>query len=141
MDFNAIQAVSQTTAGQASYESARTSAEASRFADELKRARNNLGTNAAASADAAKAAAQDKKLKQACEGFEEMFMEIMYKQMRDTVPENSLFGSSNADKILESMRDSELMKQASASGGIGLADILYRQMKKDSEAIVPTAAK
>ena len=138
MEFNAIQAASQATAGQASYDSARTAAEASHFADELKNAQNNLRSTSVSSTDAAKAAAQDKKLRQACEGFEEMFMEIMYKQMRDTVPEDSLFGSSNADKILESMRDSEFMKQAAASGGIGLADMLYRQMKKDSEAIVPT---
>jgi flagellar protein FlgJ len=57
------------------------------------------------------------------------------------VPENSLLGNSNADKILSSMRDSELMKQAAASGGIGLADMLYRQIKKDSEAIVPAVSK
>ena len=141
MEFSAIQAAAQTAAGQASYDSAKTAAEASHFADALKNAQSNLRSSAVSSTDAAKAAAQDKKLRQACEGFEEMFMEIMYKQMRDTVPENSLFGSSNADKILESMRDSELMKHAASSGGIGLADMLYRQMKKDSEAIVPTAAK
>ncbi len=141
MEFNAIQSVAQTTAGQSSYDSAKTEADASRFADALKNAQNNLQSASVTSTDAAKAAAQDKKLKQACEGFEEMFMEIMYKQMRDTVPENSLLGNSNADKILSSMRDSELMKQAAASGGIGLADMLYRQIKKDSEAIVPAVSK
>ena len=141
MDLGAIQAASQVTAGQASYESARTTAEAAKFSDALKAASQSLQTEKAGAASGTASAAQDKKLREACEGFEEMFMEIMYKQMRDTVPEDSLFGSSNADKILQSMRDSELMKQAAASGGIGLADMLYKQMKKDSEAIAVAAPK
>ena len=137
MDFNTLQAVARSTAGQASYDSSRAAAEAARFSDKLKAAQQNLqAANGTSTADTAQAAAQDKKLRDACAGFEEMFMEIMYKQMRETVPEDSLFGNSNANKIFESMRDSELMKQAAASGGVGLADMLYKQMKKNSEAIV-----
>ena len=72
---------------------------------------------------------QDKKLKEACQGFEAMFMELMYKKMRDTVPEDSLFGNSNANKIWQSMLDSELMQQGAKAGGMGLADMLYKQLK------------
>ena len=72
---------------------------------------------------------QAKKLREACEGFEAMFLSMMYKQMRATVPESGLFGKkSNAIKIFEDMRDTELMNAAAKSGGIGLADMMYKQL-------------
>lgn len=82
---------------------------------------------------AAKQAAEDKKLREACQDFEAMFMSIMYKQMRNTVPENDLFGKSNGQKIFESMLDDEVMKNASKAGGMGLGDMLYRQLKLESK--------
>ena len=35
---------------------------------------------------------------------------------------------SNAIKIFEDMRDTELMNAAAKSGGIGLADMMYKQL-------------
>jgi flagellar protein FlgJ len=71
---------------------------------------------------------EDKKLKEACKGFETMFLQMMYRSMRATVPESPLFGKSNAMSIFEEMRDNELMKQTAESGGLGLADIIYKQL-------------
>ena len=62
--------------------------------------------------------------------------------MRDTVPEDSLFGNSNSDKILQSMLDTEQMNQAAKSGGLGLADMLYQQLSRQQSAMnTQTAAK
>lgn len=73
--------------------------------------------------------AQAKKLREACEGFEAMFLSMMYKQMRATVPEGGLFGKkSNALEIFEDMRDTEMMNAAAKSGGIGIADMMYQQL-------------
>ena len=70
-----------------------------------------------------------KKLREACQGFEAMFLSMMYKQMRATVPDNELFGKkSNALEIFEDMRDTELMNAAAKSGGIGIADMMYKQL-------------
>lgn len=71
---------------------------------------------------------QDKALKEACKGFEAMFLGMMYKAMRQTVPEDKLFGESNGQKIFQDMRDEELMKSVAESGGVGLADMMYRQL-------------
>ena len=79
-------------------------------------------------------ALQDKKLREACQGFEAMFMELMYKEMRGTVPEDTLFGESNAHKIWQSMLDSELMQESAKAGGVGLADMLYEQLKPSVQA-------
>lgn len=70
----------------------------------------------------------EKRLREACEGFEAMLMGIMYKEMRSTVPKNELFGDDNAHSIWQSMLDTALMDEAAKTGGIGLAEILYKQL-------------
>jgi len=72
--------------------------------------------------------AQDKQLKEACKGFESMFLSLMYKEMRNTVPKDPLFGESNAMSIFKDFQDTEMMKNVAESGGIGLADMLYKQL-------------
>lgn len=74
----------------------------------------------------------DAKLKEACEQFEALFLDLMYKEMRKTVPKDSLFGDSNADNILRSMQETEMTKNLAHAGGVGLADMLYRQIGKQN---------
>ena len=88
--------------GSSSYRSAQAAADGAKFKDLLKTAEQQLKTSGTEAS-----AVQDKKLKEACTGFEAMFMNLMYSKMRDTVPEDSLFGNSNSDKILQSMLDTE----------------------------------
>lgn len=72
----------------------------------------------------------DAKLKDACVQFEAMFLDLMYKEMRKTVPADSLLGDSNADNILRAMHDTEMTKNLAQAGGVGLGDMLYRQIKQ-----------
>ncbi len=115
---------------------ARQQVRAQRFTQDMNRMQNSAEVSAAGTLDgaAAKQAAEDKKLREACQDFEAMFMSIMYKQMRNTVPENELFGKSNGEKIFESMLDDEVMKNASKAGGVGLGDMLYRQLKLETKS-------
>ena len=84
---------------------------------------------ASTATDEEKARAQlEKRLKDACEGFESMLLSIMYKEMRNTVPKNQLFGDDNAHEIWQSMLDTAMMEEAAKSGGIGLAELLYKQL-------------
>lgn len=57
-----------------------------------------------------------------------MFLSMMYRQMRATVPDNTLFGKSNSQKIWQSMLDDSLMEEVSKAGGVGLADMIYKQL-------------
>lgn len=68
------------------------------------------------------------KVREACRGFETMFLSMMYRQMRATVPDNTLFGKSNSQKIWQSMLDDSLMEEVSKAGGVGLADMIYKQL-------------
>jgi len=67
------------------------------------------------------------KLKDACREFEALFMQMMYRQMKRTVPESSLLPKSTARRIFEEMLDEELINNAKERG-VGIADILYRQL-------------
>jgi len=109
-----------------SAQAAATDGQNKKFVDALKTAQTE--------ASKAKSAAADKKLKAACEGFEEMFLDLMYSKMRETVPEDSLFGQSNGEKTMQSMLDSEMTKHMAKAGGIGLGDMIYKQMKKTNQA-------
>ncbi len=82
----------------------------------------------------AKEAKEDAKLKEACKGFEAMFLNMMYREMRNTVPKNELFGNSNADDILRDMLDTQMVDNIADGGGVGLADMLYKQLKFDAKA-------
>lgn len=116
------------------YNSAAQTASSANFSKVLNEMQQKASKASKANAEDKKAAKQDKELKDACKGFEAMFLSMMYKEMRATVPENTLFGKSNAEKIFEDMRDTELMKNVADSGGVGLADMMYRQLSPQLKA-------
>lgn len=60
--------------------------------------------------------------------FESIFLGYMLKQMRKTVPEDPLFGQSNAKDIFFDMYDDATAKEMAKAGGIGLAIMLYKQL-------------
>lgn len=94
------------------------------FAEELAKAQKNTLDDPA----------YQKELKEACKGFESMFMQMMWKEMKDTVPENSLFGESNGEKIFRDMLDTEMLDRMSDAGGVGLADLMYDQLTAQYQA-------
>lgn len=65
-------------------------------------------------------------LKPVTQQFEAIFLNMMLKSMRASVPESSLFGSE-AMKTLGQMRDMQL-SQALSTRGIGLADMMQQQL-------------
>ncbi len=66
-------------------------------------------------------------IKQVAKQFESLFVQMMLKSMRDTLPENELFGSKN-EKVYQDMYDKQLSMQISDGKGIGLADVIERQL-------------
>ena len=70
----------------------------------------------------------DQAIKAAAQQFESIFINMMLKSMRDTVPEDSMFGGHTMDSYMN-MMDQQLAVDLSVNGGIGLADIIERQLK------------
>ena len=84
-------------------------------------------------------AAKDKKLREACQGFESIFIQKMWEQMRATVPESS-FMHGKEEKFWQGMYDQELAKHMASAGGIGLADMMYEQMTRSLVSASRTTA-
>ncbi|WP_250277697.1 rod-binding protein [[Clostridium] colinum] len=79
---------------------------------------------------------EDEELKKACVQFESYFLNMMFKSMRKTVISNEgIFQKSNAEKMFQEMLDQELTKKMANQGGIGLADMMYKQLNKQSNAM------
>jgi peptidoglycan hydrolase FlgJ len=72
-------------------------------------------------------------LEKACHQFESLFIKYMLQTMRDTIPENNLFGGGQAEKIYTGMLDDEVAQSISQQRGIGLAAIMYAQMASVDE--------
>lgn len=71
-------------------------------------------------------------LKGAATQFEAMFINMMMKSMRDAVPQEGLMDNQQT-KMFTSMLDQQL-SQTMAKRGMGLADMLVRQMTQNSSA-------
>jgi len=74
------------------------------------------------------------RLKEACKDFEGLMLQMMYSQMKRTVPESGLFEKSIGREIFESMLDEEIINNVKERG-IGLAEMLYAQLGRNMEKI------
>lgn len=70
----------------------------------------------------------DEKLKKATQGFEAIFIGKLWEQMRKSVPKEGYLHSREEDTYM-SMFDRELAVKMSESGGIGLGQMLYDELK------------
>ncbi|MDD4701059.1 MAG: rod-binding protein [Desulfovibrio sp.] len=73
---------------------------------------------------------KEKKLREACEGFESIFIQKMWQEMRSTLPKTNML-QGREEQYWQSMYDQELAKSMTAAGGIGLADMMYAQLSRD----------
>ncbi len=73
---------------------------------------------------------KQKELKEACEGFEAIFLNTLLKSMRNTLPKDTLFNSSHDLDTYQSMYDQYLSEElAKGKQSLGLKDFLYQQLK------------
>jgi flagellar protein FlgJ len=68
-------------------------------------------------------------VRQVAQQFESMFTRMMLKSMRDAVGTDPLFGSDQ-EKMYQGMYDDQLSLQLSKGRGLGLADMLVRQLQR-----------
>jgi len=69
-------------------------------------------------------------LKKATEDFEAIFLTMMFKNMRNTVPDGGLVEKSFGRGIYEEMQDEKMAEDISQNGGVGLAKELYQQLSQ-----------
>lgn len=75
-------------------------------------------------------AREEAKLQEACQQFEQLFLNQMLSQMRKTVPKGGLLDGGQSQEMFNGMMDQERAKVWAQEGGIGLANMLFQQMKQ-----------
>lgn len=71
---------------------------------------------------------RDEKLREAVEGFETIFVQKLWSQMRNTIPKNGYL-HSREQETWQSMFDEKFAAKMTEAGGIGLGDMLFEQLQ------------
>jgi flagellar protein FlgJ len=71
---------------------------------------------------------EEKKLKNACEDFEAVLTNILFKTMRETIPKGDPESQNNAMELYESMLDETVAQELSHGPGLGLGKVLFQQL-------------
>ncbi|NLW16081.1 MAG: flagellar biosynthesis protein FlgJ [Firmicutes bacterium] len=83
--------------------------------------------------DVSKMTPEQKQLWESCQGMEQVFLEILLKQMQPTL-KGGLFPESMQRDIYDDMYRQALAEQMAKSGDVGLAAILYRQLQQQQQS-------
>ena len=74
-------------------------------------------------------ATKEKELRKAAEGFEAIFIQKMWDEMRSSLPKDGMYHSKE-EEYWQSMYSQELGKSMASAGGIGLADMMVEQLTR-----------
>ena len=67
--------------------------------------------------------------------FEALFLQSMLKSMREATPGDPLFGDNDAQEMYETMLDQQLALEMASGKGIGIAELLVRQLGGADSAV------
>jgi flagellar protein FlgJ len=71
------------------------------------------------------------KLREATDALETVFINMMLKTMRSSIPETEgFFKKSESEKTFQGMLDEAYSEKMSKAGGIGISDMIFDQFKK-----------
>ncbi len=73
----------------------------------------------------------DQALKSAAQQFEQVFLNMMLKSMREATPQDGMMDSEQT-KMFTGMLDQQLAQSMSSGQGVGLADVMVRQLQRSS---------
>lgn len=71
-------------------------------------------------------------LRRVAASFEAIFARQLLREMRDSVLNSSLFGEGLASEIYQELFDDHLAEAMGKAGGLGLGEMLLRQLRPDS---------
>ena len=105
----------------------------SKFQNELNIAQKRLDKAAKSGVMTDEEIAQrNKDIKEASVQLEAMILKMMFSEMWKTVPKDELFGDDNTMEIWRDMYNEELTKHMAQNGGIGLQNLIYKQLTDGS---------
>lgn len=81
--------------------------------------------------DKAKETEDEKRLMQTCKELETVFVNMMFKNMRATVPSDGFVEKSFGRETFEGMLDEKIAETLSKGQGVGLAQQMYKQLSRN----------
>ncbi len=78
--------------------------------------------------ESAMSAKDEEALRKAAKELEAVFINDLFKEMRKTIDKSGLVENAPGSNIYESMFDESVSNEVSKGKGIGLADMIYKQM-------------
>ncbi len=85
-------------------------------------------------------------LRRVCQEFEAVLTQALFKGMRATLPTGGLIDKGMGTEVFEELMDVEIARQAARGQGLGIAEVLYRQLQGDlpggtPESGIPASGK
>lgn len=71
-----------------------------------------------------------KRLRKACKDFEAIFIANMLKEMRKSIPKTGFLDSGHGSDIYRSMMDQKIAEKIVNAKGLGIAEILFKQLQQ-----------
>lgn len=90
----------------------------------------NTGTDFDDILKKASEAGDSEKLREVCDQFESIFINMMFKNFRGTLSDDSLVPRGQGEKIFEGMLDEEMSNEMAKSGSFGISNVMYQQLSK-----------
>lgn len=85
-------------------------------------------------ASAGEGAQKRARLRQVCQQFEAVFVQQLFKGMRDTVPSDGLIESDRSRELFQDMMDQQVAETMAHRQGLGIADALFQRLQQKIEA-------
>ncbi|PKK91825.1 MAG: hypothetical protein CVV64_03795 [Candidatus Wallbacteria bacterium HGW-Wallbacteria-1] len=83
---------------------------------------------------------ENTRLREVSREFESIFVNQMLKAMRKTVMKTGMMDGGTGEEVFTEMLDTEYSKSLAASGGFGLAEMIYKQLSRDQIGSVGSPA-
>src|SRR3990172_9199462 len=78
---------------------------------------------------------EEKKLRKISQEFEAIFLSFMMKSMKKSVPEGGVLPQGAGHDLYRQMFDEEIARSLATSKGIGLADVIYRELSTNRQKL------
>ncbi|HIJ78604.1 MAG: rod-binding protein [Desulfobulbaceae bacterium] len=73
---------------------------------------------------------KERKLREACAGFEAIMINQMLSLARRSAPEGGLIEGGYGEEMFKSMQDDQLAQKMAAGNAMGFGEMLYRQLSQ-----------
>ncbi len=73
---------------------------------------------------------KERKLREACAGFEALMLKQILTLARQSVPKSGLLDGGYGEEMFQSIHDDQMAQKMAGSSGLGFGDMLYRQLSQ-----------